>query len=77
MPDDILFRLTCLIEVHNIGENYITRRVSKNTIEIRYKTHYITSIQDVITLLEVLKEFDINLNVSYFSASLINLKFKE
>jgi hypothetical protein len=69
-------RLQNLLIKFNISSNFVLTQKKNKIIEISYKKHYVTSLEDITVLITLLNQFDINTEVSYFSASLISVKFE-
>lgn len=76
LPGDNKIRLISMLSRKGF-DNLIVRQIRDDVLELHYKTHYIISMAETIELLDLLKEFEVDTNLSYFSASLISLKFKQ
>jgi hypothetical protein len=74
--EEIYLRLLNLIVKYDLSDNLVLKQKKNKVIEISYKDHYVTSLSDVTTLITLLNQFDIDTDVSYFSASLISVKFE-
>jgi hypothetical protein len=61
---------------YDLTRNLILKQKKNRVIEISYKDHYVTSLSDITTLITLLNQFDIDTDVSYFSASIISVKFE-
>jgi hypothetical protein len=73
---EIYLRLLNLLVKFKISDNFVLKIKKHKIIEISYKEHYVTSLEDMTILITLLNQFDINTEISYFSASLISVKFE-
>jgi hypothetical protein len=73
---EIYLRLLNLLIKFEISDNFVLKIKKHKIIEISYKEHYVTSLQDMTILITLLNQFDINTEISYFSSSLISVKFE-
>ena len=62
---EIYLKLLNSLVKYGISDNLVLRVKKNKIIEIEYKDHYVSSFDEVILLITILKQFDINTEVSY------------